>query len=1223
MRKLCLCVVSCCFLMFAFTAVGQVQNGQFQGTVIDPTGAAIAGAKVTITNTGTNLTVNTTTNPAGLYVAKELPIGTYKITAEAPGFKTKADTNVTLNAGTIQRVDFRMEVGQANTVVEVSGEVAAVQTDDSKLSQTVSGAEIANLPLNGRNVYDLIQVTPGAVNVRGVMTENGANTVVNGVRENFNGFLINGVSNKGLSGGFDNQPIQDTVQEFQELTLNMSAQYGNSAGSVTNLVTKSGTNAFHGSLWEFFRNDKLDANNYFLNQSLQAKPPLRFNQFGGTFGGPIIKDKLFFFASYQGDRFVVSNTPSTQFIESPEWDAAVAAANPTSVAALLYTTFPAKTNISAGQDLASWLAGGNGTAFSTPGDYVCPNNYPAGSPIPQRIANVIGVTAADQAGCGSPLPLQVGTFDRTLNFEDTTVSVFQQQTQGNLFNGNEASLRLDYNPGQKDRIFTQFNWEKTTDKFGPGLPDSARGFTNPQKIILPNFQISFVHTFTPSFLNEFRAGYVGNINLINTNLPGVPLVGMDDTTMGFGSYNGYPQFFKENVYTYSDMVSVSHGAHSIKAGVDFRRNIENSEFNVGRPSYYFFDSLFFAADAPYTEAAGVDPGIVSGSPAHLQSNVRHWRNLEMGAYLQDDWKVSKRLTLNLGLRYDLYQRHHELNNLATTFIKGPGTTVIDNITTGAGFIHDANAPAGTPGVCDTPTEIAQAQLAGVCGSGGFQAAKSLGKGDHNNFGPRIGFAWDVFGNGKTALRGGYGLSYEGTLYNPLSNSRWNLPYYSFNSATNALAGGTDTVNYGPQSGGAPRFTGPPDPLNFQGAGSATAIGNIQAWAPSNANLAVLTGIIFPEGIRDPYVHNFYFGFQHEVFANTTLEVNYVGTAGHKLFRAEDVNRIPGGSLPAGLCTTDTFGRKLCSQEGPFNATGRLNPNYATLRNWQNVVNSDYNSMQVALRHRLSHGVQFNVNYTWSHSIDNGSTWHSGATTSNGPAAGEGFTTDQTMPQLDRGNSIYDIRHRIVATYIWSPPIFQNTAGFLRTAFGGWQFNGDISYQTGAHWSPYSRKVSGVDCSDFTDISTCTNTGGDFNLDNGVDGGNDRPNAAAPNVNATHDMWANGWGAPYSLSGDGSAANPGNTFFTRPCLGCVGSEGRNTFVGPNFWAADISLFKNFKITENTNIQFRAEGFNVFNRTNFELPGAAGATHNRVTSGSFGQAGAAFSPRQLQLGLKLQF
>src|SRR5713101_8281165 len=351
MKRLQFCLVLLSLLALSLGAFAQIQNGQFTGTVTDPT----------------------------------------------------------LNAGTIQRVDLKMTLGQTREVIEVTGEARTVNTEDSKLASTVTSDQVANLPLNGRNIYDLMQLAPGAVNVRGVLSENGANTVVNGLREDFNGFLINGASNKGLSGGAVNQPIEDTVQEFQELTLNMSAQYGNSAGSVTNLVTKAGTNSYHGSAWEFNRNDVYDANSFFLNHQGVDRQALRFNQFGGTLGGPIIKDKLFFFLSYQGDHFRESAPPSTLTVESPEFEQAVIGALPNSAAALLYSNFkPTHPGASTG-DLTSFVAGGgSGSGFSSFSDYLCSNNS---TPlIASRMAAVIGVTAQDNtnlaaAGCPT-LPIQ-------------------------------------------------------------------------------------------------------------------------------------------------------------------------------------------------------------------------------------------------------------------------------------------------------------------------------------------------------------------------------------------------------------------------------------------------------------------------------------------------------------------------------------------------------------------------------------------------------------------------------------------------------------------------------------------------------------------------------------------------------------------------------------------------------------------------------------------------
>ena len=378
------------------------------------------------------------------------------------------------------------------------------------------------------------------------------------------------------------------------------------------------------------------------------------------------------------------------------------------------------------------------------------------------------------------------------------------------------------------------------------------------------------------------------------------------------------------------------------------------------------------------------------------------------------------------------------------------------------------------------------------------------------------------------------------------------------------------------------------------------VGNLVGWDSNNPNLAFRSGLIFPEGIRDPYIHNYYLGFQHELVPRVVMEMDYVGTAGHKLFRAENINRIAGGLLPVGTCTVDNFGRTLCGPQDdssypgttiPINPGGALNANYGQLRAWLNAANSNYNALQGSLRVQSIRGVSFNLNYTWGHSIDNGSTWHSGATTGNGAAAGDGFTTDFTIPNVDRGNSVYDVRHRLVANYVWELPWFTKSANAVaRNVLGGWQLNGIWAFQTGLHWSAFR--------------SSTAAGGGDYNLDNER---NDRPNYSGP-VTFNHDEWANGIDA----SG-----------FTSPCLGCVGSLGRNSLVGPNLFSVDMSLFKTFKFTEQVNLQFRAEGFNVLNRTNFLLPGANFAGHNRINSPLFGVAAGTLNPRQLQFGLKLSF
>jgi len=765
-------------------------------------------------------------------------------------------------------------------------------------------------------------------------------------------------------------------------------------------------------------------------------------------------------------------------------------------------------------------------------------------------------------------------------FLDNNVLVFGSQTSsnGNLFNGNEWSTRIDWNASQNDRVFGEYYWIHTSDQFGGVNASSGiHGFRNPTASHFPNFQANWVHTFSPTLINEARAGYVLNRTDLTVATPGIPSVGFDDATAGFGSYNGYPQYFHENIYSYGDMMSLQKGKHSLKFGGDFRRNLENSEFNIARPSYYFMDQIFFAADSPYGMVGGTDPGFISGKPAQLADNFRHWRNLEVGAYFQDDWKVSKKLTLNLGIRWDLFTRHTEKQGLVTTFIPGPGCVHPSD-----GFcidaIENANIPAGQPG-CTTATQLANNVLAGVCGPGGFAVANSLGAANHKNFGPRAGFAYDPWGNGKTAIRGGFGISYEGTLYNPLSNSRWNPPFYNFAASTNMLAtlegvgSGFSQVVYGPTAScdgvtvsafcpaGTPTGVAACNPVTtacqpsgvpvtFTGAPANPGIGvgvqgtgNIQGFYGLNPKFANLTGIVFPSGLRDPHIFNYYFGIQREILPKTVLEVNYVGTEGRNLFRADQGNRLPGIALAAGTTVVDNLGRTWTGMGRRY-----LNPNYAVLRIWNNTSRSWYDSLQANLKHQVTRGLAFNATYTYGHSIDTGSGWHSSTTTANGSAGGDGYLTDVTRPNLDRGNSTFDIRQRLTFNYVYEFPWMKNQKGFVGHVVGGWQYQGLWAFQTGAHFTPYC--ATGGAC--------------DFNKDGTR---NDRPDALMTNFTPSVDQWMNGWfkadtpPAPCRFGAAGSGC-----LFTTPCAACDGNLSRNTFQGPRFWDTDASVFKNLRATE---------------------------------------------------------
>lgn len=1248
--------------LFAFgvAAFGQA-TGDITGTVMDPSGAVIPSATVTMTNQGTGVALTTTTNSAGLYRIPNLNPGHYTLKVEKKGFRTTEQRGVEITAGVVSRNDVAMQLGQEVQTVTVEAGAQLVSTEEAKLQNTVRGEQIQNLALNGRNVFDLIKLAPGAVNVDAVMFENGANTVVNGVRENFNGFVLDGVTNKELSGGFNTQPNQDIVEEFTVNTLSISAQYGSSAGSITTMVTKSGTNSFHGDVYEYVRNDKFDATDFFTNQArgqclgdattaAQAaacpdKTALRYNQFGGSVGGPIIRDKTFFFGSFQGNRFTGAAQPQPITLESPAWRSAVIGALPNSTAALLYKDFPAP-NGPVLQTVNSYVA----DTYGDFGTMVCPDSLlswidsPTASlaqvmPLSQSFQSIFGVTSAEASGCASSIPVGQSSAqlaNRTIPFQVQGVAIFGSQAVGNLFNGNEWSARIDHNIGEKNRLFGRFYYQHQSDRFGPSNSSNLRGFANPLTGDFPSAVFAWTRILTPTVVNEVRAGYIRNS--LNINVPkdqaGVPSIFFGTNDAYFGAYNGYPQFFQENIYDFSDMISITKGKHAMKAGFDIKRNQENSTFNVARPSYYFLDQMFFATDTPALQITGVDPGVLNNTPAELATNNRAFRNLAWGAFFQDDWKFNSHLTLNLGIRYDVYSRHKEKFGRATQFIFGSGNNVTEKL-------RNANTPAGAPG-CNDPSQAGLEQLAGVCGSGGFAVADQLGKPDHNNFSPRFGFAYDPTGNGKMAIRGGFGVSYEGTLYNPLSNSRWNLPFYSFNLSYNFIFADTNTLVYGPymttstgqvvpDPSATPTYTGSATNPG-QGVG-AQAVGNLTGWDPNNSNTAYLTGIVDPLSFRDPYVYNWFFGVQKQVNRSTGFEINYVGTAAHKLFRAANANGNPGGRLPIPNTCASFYGSpagdNVCSNLGTYNGLGRTNPNYGTMRIWENAVNSIYNSLQLGFTRRMSHGVALNANYTWGHAIDAGSDWHSGATSANGGAAGDAYQSDISNPGLDRGNSTFDIRHRIVVNYIWEFPWFKSQNGVAGHVLGGWQTSGLWSFQTGAHWTPYNSSTRSLECSstnaslDGTGTNsasganaclagggTIINTGGDYNLD-GV--ANDRPAAPLGNdLKGSTDQYANGYNVPAG-------------FFTAPCLACNGTLGRNTFVGPNQFSADLSMFKNTKITERVNLLFRADFFNAFNRANFKMPSSStGANYaNRITSSIFGASAGVFDPREIQFSLRLSF
>jgi hypothetical protein len=1123
-------------LLGAALAWGQATSGEITGIVTDASKAVIPGVEVVATNTATGVSRNALSEANGLYRIPLLSPGPYTVKATMTGFKTAVREGITVTVGQMARVDITLEVGNISDTITVSGESSPVDTEQGRVSTLVDSKRILDMPLNGRNVYTLMTLAPGAVNTGATVTETGtgndntSTASVNGGRINYNGFWLDGVTNRGLSGGTNLTPNVDSIQEFRMESLNFSAEFGASAGSVVNVVSKSGTNNFHGTAFEFLRNSAMDAAEYFdpwiSETNSKDKPPYKRNQFGASLGGPIVKNSLFFFASWESLRMRTGNS-TVSTMESPQWASYVQQYG-APVAQFLYQNYPTPRIITSGTSVGDYLVGMGNIA----------------DPTQAEVDAFLGSTFGSPPGALAASDLMIGD-----------ASYFLPDSQDE----NQYSVRIDGEfRGGKDKLSGRFYWDKLK-----GLAQFQRAaFNSPNTVTGVQPSISETHIFTPTVVNEFRTGLNRNVLDIQAGDPGVPYVA--DGSIGtsyFGAYNGYPQLFTENVFTYSDVINITKGKHGMKTGVEFRRNQENSNFDVGRPSYYFYGLVYLALDDPYYQVAGVDPHVIDGTgQAVLSSNHRGWRNTEFGAFFNDDWKVLPNLSINLGVRYDLFTRLTEVQDRATQYSMDNGENLWYRVQNGE-----------------------------------FTTATALSEGDHNNFAPRVGFAWDPFKDGKSSVRGGFGVAYQAGIYNPLANSRWNLPYYSFNAITKPDWGGTanEVVLYGPQTPGqAVTVTGPnPNP------GGGDYPGNILAYYPQNPNKTYTTGIPNPR-MRDPYVMSWFFGIQRELARDLTLEVNYVGTAGRKLLRAENWNRFSGDYLgwisPTGTGDGDT-------------QLNRLNSDYGVFRFWENSVTSSYDSLQAQISKRFSKGWALTGNYTWAHSIDMRSTWHTGATTSNG--AQEGYSTDVTNIALDRGRSVFDARHRFVINGIWDLPLFTNSRLLVQNILGGWQVNGILALQSGQPFTPF--------------ISSSFYGGGDWNAD-GTN--NDRPNTPSigNSVKSEKSSWVNPAGGPFNIPTTSESGAPTTAekkaFFGVPEPGAVGNLGRNTYEGPGFANVDFSLFKNIKIpqiNEQSMFQIRIEFFNLFNRVNFYQPA------NRINSSTFGTATDTFDARQIQIGLKFIF
>ncbi len=1127
----------------AAPARAQLTEGTIDGTITDPSGGAVPGAKVTVRNIGTSFTIEETTDNIGYYRVPHLAPGPYEVRAEKSGFKTAVVKDISVSVGVVRRNDIVLQVGSVSENVTVTAITPLVQTEEGRLSNTLTTQEVTNLPLNGRQVYQLISLEPGVTATNAPVISNVPSPtssvtfdfgyIANGSTPRGNNFVLDGNSNNNewLGGTPLIYPSLDAIQEVQVQTLNFSAEYGRNNGTVVNIITRSGTNNFHGDLFYSGRNTALNARNYF---DTFEKTPLQQNQFGGTLGGPIIKDKTFFFVDYEGSR-LKDGQPISIITENPNYRNSIITSEPNSVAAMLWEDFPGP-------------------------------NCTGGNPAPTVLT------------CNATAP----------------------QVEHN--SADQYLIRVDHHPTSRDQLYGR--WVNTLANGDVGRQElfgaNIRGFTAPFNGFFADLGLGYTHEFSPTTINDLRFAYSRNDSQIQFGIPkntqtaailkadGLPPddfadITFDDGVIPIGGELYVPRDFVFNTFAVTDTVTHIIGRHSLKFGFDVRRIQENSDYRLESNPFYEFtgigESPFnnFTTDMPYLVAATVNriPPCPSATCGQFTDTPRHFRWTQWAAFVQDDWKVFSRLTVNAGLRYEVFGTPSETNGILTNIILGPGANIFDQLASDA-------------------TTVGR--------------VKKMWNTDYHNFAPRIGLAWDPTGKGTTAIRSGFSIAYDEPYSNLYTNaSRLNPPDAATMFVEPSILIGNQIspagLSYEFPFEPSPDFGGPPTPNGGVG--------------PIGVNFAPS---ITPNGVapnlRTAYSLQWFLGVQQQFLHDYGFSINYVGTRGVGGYTREDYNRFDGD-----VCTPEP---------GPCNffAT-RLVPgfNWGAITYISNESQSTYDGMNVQLKKNYSHGITFVANYTFGKVLDNVTEGGLGDYFNvNAYAGNYSGVMDIEHPKLDRGPSEFDVRHRFTSTAMWTLPS-PNKEGALQKILGGWQLNGIITLQSGR---PFD-----VDCTLGWYDGCDFNMDGDFyarpNLPPGlklngfsnqgfVNGlfGNPALTIYGPTFEsrtsaAIQVFCPNGLNSIEDFGQ--SPANPANA--TCVPIGSDGNMGRNIFRGPAFYDVDLGLFKNTKVGERLNIQFRAEAFNLFNRVNLYNP------IGNMGSPQFGQSVSSFPSRQIQLGLKLLF
>ena len=1140
------CLLACCpTLAFAQTQT----TGRIAGSVKDQNRALIVGAEVITTSKATGEARKVTSDDAGSYSVAFLPPGEYRLSISANGFEPRVFPAIRVSITETTTRDATLIVTGVTTETVLITAAPLLQTGGPQLGRVVDARTVSELPLATRNFTQILGLSPGTsvyLPDNTVVGRNSQNVSVNGSRVTQNNFQINGIdANAGVIRGigFAN-PAPETIQEFKVQTSLYDATFGRAGGGNIQIVTRSGTNDFHGVAYEYFGNDALNANNPFLKAAGARRPVLQRNIFGLTTGGPIQKDKTFFFVSYQGTR----ERNGASRLNSISSSVLVAAG---------------LTDDRSEQTLRATF------------------NLPSINSTSLALLNARSATGAFLI----PTPQANG------RYSGSSISLFREDQ----FNAN-----LDYKVTERNWLAIKFffsNAPQTVALPGaanvPGLPVDQ---VNNNRLL----SIQDIHTFNGNVTNEARLGYnfiradaatqqplkdsdVGITRSTASAFPGLPLIQINLNAGGVVFGTSALQDVQGTLpsTTFADTLSITRGRHSIRTGMELRYYEDNFNARVlTRGTMAFNDFNAFLA------------GTVSTSLIANGITNRSLRANDYDFFVQDDWKFSGKLTLNLGLRYELDLPPYDTRGRMATFDPSlyKPRPLSDTAVTGltvplGGFVQAGNA-------------IPQYDLAAVRNV----SKRVLRSIDPNNFAPRVGFAYSLLASGRLVLRGGYGIFYSRTSFTSSSNSLFSPPFY------------------------------------LLGVRIAPLIGNPFFLVPSQNQFPTLVpgvslfGLTFDRNMRTPYVQQFNLSAQTEISKDMVLEVAYVGTRGLNLLRQVAINqaRLASPQRPivnevtGAIITTNTPGN--AQARAPFQGVATNNGPTGFIQD-QTTAQSSYNSFQLSLTRRLARGLQVQASYTFSKSIDNASGQGGGSGTNgliNSGATSEtsAIVGDQLNNRANRGVSDFDRTHRLVVSYVWGlpKPAFAGRATAGRWLFSDWQVAGIVTTMSGL---PIDIVDSNV---------------GTFYF--GAVGGSARPIWAAGQT-ATSNIPPGYFFNPFAFARAvvlaGQLIPSSNGTATASATGTdFGNVGRDVLRGPRQTNVDFSVIKRFPINESKNIEFRAEFFNLFNHVNFANPisnfnavPSSGINQNtgQIIPGNAGDFGRIIStsnnPRIIQFAVKLNF